>query len=156
MISALLIFIGLLALVLANAASLGGSEDPTTLECQSEDELWGSPDLRKYYFCYEGKTVEVPCDDGAYFVKNETVYGCVQADLMNPACVNLNAKEPDCTGVSKKQPQACDDLSKFYLCTDDGVATLSCDEGKAFVDQDGYLGCFAWSQWRQLRNCPED
>uniref|UniRef100_A0A6P4EQZ9 Uncharacterized protein LOC108043301 n=2 Tax=Drosophila rhopaloa TaxID=1041015 RepID=A0A6P4EQZ9_DRORH len=150
MLKALVIFFGLLAL--SHAASVGTASNATEV-CQSEDELWGGEDIRKFYFCLDGKVITDECDSGSYFVNNATVCGCLTSDLMKPSCVNMDIKVPDCTGASKMQPQACDDVASFYLCTSEGAKELPCPDGKAFVDQDGYLGCFDWSEWRSLRNC---
>ncbi|XP_017052394.1 uncharacterized protein LOC108095730 [Drosophila ficusphila] len=150
MLKALVIFFGLLAL--CNAASSGYASNVTTV-CQSQDELWGSEDLRKFYFCLDNEVIADECDPGTYFVNNATICGCLPSSMMKPSCVNLDATVPDCTGNSKLQPHAASDVASFYLCTNDGPLQLSCPDGKAFVDQDGYLGCFEWTQWRQLRDC---
>ncbi|KAH8381822.1 hypothetical protein KR009_000447 [Drosophila setifemur] len=148
---AFLICVGLLALIYA--ASLGDAADPATEVCQSEDELWGGEDIHRFYFCLDGQVMSDECDPGTYFVDNSTVSGCVPSDMMNPTCVNLDVKVPDCTGANKMQPQAADEVTNFYLCTSEGPKELSCEDGHAFVDSDGYLGCFNWTQWRNLRNC---
>lgn len=150
---ALIIFFGILTL--GYAASVGTASDASEV-CQSQDELWGGEDIRKFYFCLDGKVIADECDSGYYFVNNATISGCLPSDLMKPSCVNLDTKVPDCTGTSKLQPQAADDVASFYLCTSEGATLLPCPDGKAFVSQDGYLGCFAWSEWRSLRNCVDD
>ncbi|KAH8375941.1 hypothetical protein KR200_010312, partial [Drosophila serrata] len=149
----LMIFFGLLALVFA--ASLGTTGSDVTTVCQSEDELWGSEDIRKFYFCLDGDVIADQCDEGYYFVNNATVSGCLREDLMNPSCVNSVAKVPTCTDGTQYQPQRAANLTNFYVCTSEGVLELPCAENKAFVDVGGYLGCFPWSQWRSLRNCTE-
>jgi len=63
------IFFGLLAL--CNAASLGPRDTSNaTVVCQSEDELWGGEDIRKFYFCLDGAVITDECDPGYYFVNN--------------------------------------------------------------------------------------
>ncbi|XP_017079644.1 uncharacterized protein LOC108113562 [Drosophila eugracilis] len=152
MLKALLIFFGLLALT--SAASVGTASNVTEV-CQSEDELWGGEDIRKFYFCLNDKVIADECDSGYYFVNNATICGCLPAAQMNPSCVNLDAAKPDCTGISKTQPQPSADVASFYLCANDTATELACPDGKAFVNQDGYLGCFVWTQWRSLRNCTD-
>ncbi|EDW27990.1 GL27267 [Drosophila persimilis] len=149
---ALLIFLGLLG-VCWSASLVGTTGDQEA--CLYEDEIWGGEDIRKFYFCISGEVYEDTCDTDYYFVRNATYSGCLPAALMNPQCVNLDAVEPDCEGISAEQPQPTDLLNQYYLCTDDGVKQLSCGEDKAFINQDGYLGCFPWTQWRTLRNCSE-
>ncbi|XP_022212613.2 uncharacterized protein LOC111067671 [Drosophila obscura] len=145
----LLIFLGVLAVCWS--ASVVEQQ-----ACQSQDELWGGEDIRKFYFCINDQVIEDECDTGYYFVNNATYSGCLPAKLLNPQCVNLDAVEPDCKGLSAEQPQPCDTLTNFYLCTADGVTKMSCADNKAFVNQDGYLGCFPWAEWRLLRNCTDD
>lgn len=149
-----MIFFGILALAIA--ASLGTIASDATTVCQSEDELWGGEDIRKFYFCLDGVVIEDECEEGHYFVNNATVSGCLPADLMNPSCVNKVTKEPACTDGTQFQPQPCSNLTNFYLCTSEGVQELPCARGKAFVDAGGYLGCLSWTQWRSLRNCTDD
>ncbi|KAI8046739.1 uncharacterized protein LOC128256941 [Drosophila gunungcola] len=152
MLKALVIFFGLLAL--SHAASVGTASNATEV-CQSEDEMWGGEDIRKFYFCLDGKVITDECDDGYYYVNNATISGCLPSEMMQASCVNLDIKVPDCSEASKMRPQACDDVASFYLCTSEGAKKLPCPEGKAFIDQDGYLGCFKWSVWRSLRNCTD-
>nr|AAL48729.1 RE16426p [Drosophila melanogaster] len=132
MLKALIIFFGILAL--GYAASVGTASDASEV-CQSQDELWGGEDIRKFYFCLDGKVIADECDSGYYFVNNATISGCLPSDLMKPSCVNLDTKVPDCTGTSKLQPQAADDVASFYLCTSEGATLLSCPDGKAFVSR---------------------
>jgi len=67
------IFFGLLAL--CNAASLGPRDTSNaTVVCQSEDELWGGEDIRKFYFCLDGAVITDECDPGYYFVNNATIW----------------------------------------------------------------------------------
>ncbi|CAD6994207.1 uncharacterized protein LOC101460500 [Ceratitis capitata] len=124
--------------------------------CKYEDELWGADDGLKFYFCdSETKTpVLQDCPDSTFFVRNETLTGCIPFSLMDPNCVYTVAVG-SCTGNNLKQPQPSSDPSKFYLCTAEGATPLllPCTSGKAFVKQNGYLGCFDWADWRKLRNC---
>ncbi|XP_034661288.1 uncharacterized protein LOC117896867 [Drosophila subobscura] len=149
----LLIFLGILAV--GWTASLGATGDDPVV-CKYEDELWGGEDIRKFYFCIDGQVIEDWCDKDCYFVNNATFSGCLQANLLNPQCVNLDAAEPDCKGLSAWQPQPSASPNNFYLCTSEGAKELSCEQDKAFVNQDGYLGCFTWTTWRMLRNCTDD
>ncbi|XP_017092716.2 uncharacterized protein [Drosophila bipectinata] len=149
-----LIFAGLL--VLAYAAMTIADDESLTSVCQSEDELWGGPDIRKYYFCLNGAVISNDCDPGTYFVNNATVSGCLAGNLINSSCVNSDVSEPDCTGSNAYYPQPCEDPSQYYLCTDDGPKQLTCWNSGAFVNHEGYLGCTTWSEWRKISNCTLD
>ncbi|XP_037954543.1 uncharacterized protein LOC119685514 [Teleopsis dalmanni] len=125
--------------------------------CLYENELWGSEDGTKFYFCLPGTNtaIEQSCAPNTFFVKNDTVSGCIPATSMDPNCVNL---EPvgSCVGDNLNQPQPSSDPTKYYLCTSENATPLQlqCPDNKAFVKQDGYLGCFEWSTWRDIRDCP--
>ncbi|KAH8326062.1 hypothetical protein KR067_000507, partial [Drosophila pandora] len=148
-----LIFAGLLVLAYVAQAI---ADDSDTSKCQSENELWGGEDIRKYYFCLNGAVISNTCQGGTYFVNNGTVSGCIDAASITPSCVNLDVSEPDCTGSNAYYPQPCDDPAQYYLCTNDGPKQMTCLNDDAFVSHEGYLGCTTWSQWRKLRNCTID
>ncbi|EDW45148.1 GM10166 [Drosophila sechellia] len=125
MLKAVIIFFGILAL--GYAASVGTASEV----CQSEDELWGGEDIRKFYFCLDGKVITDECDSGYYFVNNATFTGCLPADLMKPSCVNLNTKVLDCTrDPARCTPGSPDDVASFYLCTAEGATMLPVSDGK--------------------------
>lgn len=145
-------------LVLSTAAVLKVHERNLIEGCLSETELWGSADGTKFYFCLGGDVaLEQSCDSGTFFVKNATVSGCVPIDLVSDNCI-YHTEPPSCTGESVTQPQPHQDPTKFYLCPATGAEplVLTCLDNKAFVNQDGYLGCFEWSQWRGIRGCPDN
>ncbi|KRF99859.1 uncharacterized protein Dwil_GK13748 [Drosophila willistoni] len=119
--------------------------------------MWGDEDIRYFYFCEDNEVLEDECDKGYYYVNNATVSGCIPGADMNPNCVNLDATAPECEGENLKQPQVCETLTNFYLCPKEGASAteLTCTEDKAFANQDGYLGCFTWAEWRKVRDCPQ-
>lgn len=121
--------------------------------------MWGSQDGTKFYFCLPGTdmAIEQNCPVNTFFVKNATVCGCLPLDRVDSNCIYLDSTEPVCTGNALRQPQASSDPTKYYFCPGEGATpiTMSCAEGKAFVEQDGYLGCLDWSLWRDVRDCPE-
>ncbi|XP_067630595.1 uncharacterized protein [Eurosta solidaginis] len=144
--------------VIATAAiiPLNGSSAANTTICKYQDQLWGSEDGTRFYFCLtiNNTAIEQKCPEETFFVRNATLTGCVPNDMMNPNCVN-NVVVGDCTGLNLQQPQPSTDPDKFYLCPSEGATPLllSCAAGKGFIKQDGYLGCFNWTQWRVLRQC---
>ncbi|XP_014098371.3 uncharacterized protein [Bactrocera oleae] len=125
-------------------------------DCLYQDELWGTVDGTKFYFCDKDTNTSIiqDCPDETFFVRNETLTGCIPVALMDPNCI-YNIEVGNCTGINVQQPQASSDPTKFYLCTSEGATPLllPCADGKAFVKQNGYLGCFDWTEWRALRNC---
>ncbi|XP_053952128.1 uncharacterized protein LOC128859283 [Anastrepha ludens] len=146
----------LFCLTTAAIIPLNDAEVEATTDCLYEDELWGTEDGTKFYYCLPDNSSAIiqSCPANTFFVRNETVTGCIPLSLMSSNCV-YNATVGSCTGENLKQPQPNLAPNKFYLCTSEGATplALSCADGKAFVKQDGYLGCFDWSVWRQLRQC---
>ncbi|XP_011195451.2 uncharacterized protein LOC105220700 [Zeugodacus cucurbitae] len=124
--------------------------------CKYQDELWGAEDGTTFYFCEKDTNSAVlqTCPEETFFVRNATLTGCIPNALMDPNCVSTIEVGP-CSGINLKQPQSSSEPTKFYLCTSEGATPLllDCPEGKAFVKQDGYLGCFDWTEWRAIRNC---
>ncbi|XP_075149022.1 uncharacterized protein LOC142222657 [Haematobia irritans] len=123
--------------------------------CVSETELWGSVDGTKFYFCLgDNMALEQSCDPGTFFVKNTTVAGCVPVADVDDKCIYHDGP-PTCTGESLYQPQPHEMPNNFYLCTMNGAEpqVMKCPDEKAFVNQNGYLGCFDWSNWREIRGC---
>ncbi|EDV90630.1 GH14073 [Drosophila grimshawi] len=141
----------------------GATVNPTTpatgttvpAKCLYQSMTWAAEDLRKYYWCLNDKPRLSTCKEDYYYVNNATVSGCIPAAKMNPACVNLDIAVGPCEGINLKQPQASYILTNFWLCTEAGAepVELTCVEDKAFIKQDGYLGCFDWATWRSLRSC---
>ncbi|XP_061396473.1 uncharacterized protein LOC133332108 [Musca vetustissima] len=152
------LLLGSLLVLTAAAAVVKINERNVVQGCKSENELWGSDDGTKFYFCLgDNMALEQDCDPGTFFVKNATVSGCVPVDLVDDKCI-YHTEPPSCIGESVTQPQPHEDPTKFYLCPASGAEplVLSCTDNKAFVSQDGYLGCFDWTQWRQIRGCVND
>lgn len=145
--------------VLCSAAVINVKDERGNLVkgCKSESELWGSADGTKFYFCIgDDMAIEQSCDPGTFFVKNATVSGCVPLDEVDDNCV-YHVEAPVCEGEALKRPRPHEDPTLFYLCTAEGAepAVLSCFDEQAFVDQNGYLGCFDWSIWRKIRECED-
>ncbi|XP_023290974.2 uncharacterized protein LOC111674563 [Lucilia cuprina] len=143
-------------LVLCTAAVIKTAEERNLVEgCESEDELWGSEDGTKFYFCIgDNMAIEQSCEPDTFFVKNATVSGCVPLDEVADSCVYHVEPEP-CEGINLLQPQPHTDPTMFYLCTESGAdpVALPCPDNNAFAKQDGYLGCFDWAMWRKIRGC---
>lgn len=143
-------------LVLTNAAVLRTTEDPNIKEgCLSETELWGSPDGKKFYFCLgNNKSYEDNCPPDTFFVNNATISGCIPFDLVADNCIS-HSVAPPCNGTSLHQPQPHIDPSKFYYCIAKGVEAQvgNCPNGKAFINENGWLGCLEWTLWRKQRGC---
>lgn len=133
--------------------SAGASEVPEV--CLYQSQTWGVPNVGKFNFCVDGKPKLTECNENSYYVRNETLNGCVPAAKMDPNCVNLDVNVGDCTGINLKQPQPSDTLTNFYLCTAENQdpVELTCLDDKAFLKEKGYLGCFDWTFWRELREC---
>ncbi|XP_030573348.1 uncharacterized protein LOC115771674 [Drosophila novamexicana] len=158
-----LIFLGLLALSSATNLYTEAEEstsDPTDTTtapevCLYERQPWATVNPSQYYICVDNKPKITNCNEGYYFVKNATLSGCIPAKKMDPNCVNLDVTVGPCTGINLKQPQASQVLTNFWLCTEENAAPveLTCLDDKAFVKQEGYLGCFDWALWRALRGC---
>lgn len=143
-------------LVLCTAAVIKTSEKHNLVEgCKSETELWGSADGTKFYFCIgDNMAIEQSCDPDTFFVKNATVSGCVPLDEVADNCIYHIEPQP-CEGINIMQPQPHPDPSKYYMCPSAGavLVVLPCPNDKAFVKQNGYLGCFEWTMWRTIRGC---
>ena len=128
--------------------------------CRYKDGMWGSEDGTKFYFCLPGTdtAIEQSCRKNTFFVNNAKVTGCIPLKMVDPNCVYQSDVEPQpCKGVNLIQPQPSSVPTNYYVCVAEGATPvkLTCPAGKAFVKQDGYLGCFEWKQWRKIRNCPE-
>ncbi|XP_030371645.1 uncharacterized protein LOC115625631 [Scaptodrosophila lebanonensis] len=123
--------------------------------CLSENEAWADPDINQFNFCYNGEKQSLSCDKNTYFVNNGTVAGCIPADEMSPNCVNEDITVGPCEGANLYQPQPSKTIGNFWLCVEEGAdpIELSCESGKAFVEKDGYMGCFEWDEWRTIRDC---
>lgn len=142
-------------MVLCSAAVIQTSDSGVIEGCESETQLWGSPDGTKFRFCIgDDIALELPCDPNTFFVKNATVCGCIPLDQVADDCV-YHVSAPTCEGQNLKQPQPHQDPTKYWLCPSSGAkpVELSCPANKAFVNQNGYLGCFEWTQWRSIRGC---
>ncbi|XP_036325343.1 uncharacterized protein LOC118738513 [Rhagoletis pomonella] len=155
--AAFAILMCLLALTTAAIVPLDDSDADESVACKYTDEVWGAEDGTKFYFCLPDNNTAIlqSCPDNTFFVRNATVTGCIPNSLMDPNCVT-DVEVGACSGEDLKQPQPCSsNPNKFYLCTSEGAepVLLNCPDGKAFVKQDGYLGCFDWSRWRELRQC---
>ncbi|KAL7728770.1 hypothetical protein ACLKA6_004134 [Drosophila palustris] len=124
-------------------------------KCVYATQAWGVPNVRQLAFCLDGQERVTECNEDEYFVSNDKISGCVPADIISPNCVNLDVTVGPCTGSNLKQPQISESLTGFWFCEEEGAAPveLSCGTGKAFLKQDGYMGCFEWTQWRELRGC---
>ncbi|KAM8706237.1 hypothetical protein ACLKA7_010503 [Drosophila subpalustris] len=124
-------------------------------KCVYATQAWGVPDVRQLAFCLDGQERLTECNEDEYFVSNDEISGCVPADIISPNCVNLDVTVGPCTGINLKQLQISESLTGFWFCEEEGAAPveLFCENGKAFLKQDGYMGCFEWTQWRKLRGC---
>ncbi|XP_013108336.1 uncharacterized protein LOC106087739 [Stomoxys calcitrans] len=126
--------------------------------CKYENELWPSDDGTKFYLCVgDDLALEQSCEPNTFFVKNSTVAGCVPLSEVDGNCI-YHVGPPTCTGISLSQPQPHELPTNFYLCPVSGGEPLvmTCPDQKAFVNQDGYLGCFTWPSWREIRGCTND
>ncbi|KAM7360142.1 uncharacterized protein ACRADG_003600 [Cochliomyia hominivorax] len=143
-------------LVLCSAAVIKTVDNSNIVEgCVSETEIWGSEDGTKFYFCIgDNQALEQTCEPGTFFVKNATVSGCVPVGEVADNCIYHVKVEP-CEGENVVMPQVHPEPTKYYLCLNEGAEplALTCPQNKAFLKQDGYLGCFEWKKWRSVRGC---
>ncbi|KAH8417775.1 hypothetical protein KR222_005749, partial [Zaprionus bogoriensis] len=123
--------------------------------CHFETQTWGIPNVNDFGFCLNGRARYTQCNENHYYVDNEEMSGCIPVESMDPNCVNSDVTVGACTGINLKQPQESEVLTNFWLCTAENAEPieLSCLDDKAFLNKDGYLGCFDWTWWRELRGC---
>ncbi|KAH8312086.1 hypothetical protein KR044_009320, partial [Drosophila immigrans] len=123
--------------------------------CVYPSQTWGAPQLNGFNFCVESLTLSTTCIANHYYVSNSTLSGCVPADEMNPKCIDVTIKPPVCTGNSVKQMQRSATLTEYYLCEYENAEPiiLTCPDKKLFANNDGWLGCFDWEDWRIASGC---
>ncbi|XP_062124147.1 integumentary mucin C.1 isoform X1 [Drosophila sulfurigaster albostrigata] len=135
------------------AAPGGTTVTPET--CVYETQTWGVPQLNAFKFCVNGEVKTTTCIANHYYVSNAKVSGCIPAADVDPLCIDTTIKAPVCTGNNLRQMQRSSSLTSYYLCTAEGAQPdlLPCLNGKVFANNNGYLGCFDWPQWRTASGC---
>ncbi|KAH8408451.1 hypothetical protein KR215_005698, partial [Drosophila sulfurigaster] len=123
--------------------------------CVYETQTWGVPQLNAFKFCVDGEVKTTTCIANHYYVSNDKVSGCIPAADVDPLCIDTTITAPVCTGNNLRQMQRSSSLTSYYLCTAEGAQPdlLPCLNGKVFANNNGYLGCFDWPQWRTASGC---
>ncbi|KAH8381496.1 hypothetical protein KR093_006868, partial [Drosophila rubida] len=123
--------------------------------CVYASQTWGTSTLNAFKFCVDGVTLSSTCIANHYYVSNSTISGCVPAAQMDPQCIDVTLKPPVCTGNNLRQMQRSSVITQFYICESENAepTVINCPDGKIFANNNGWLGCFEWEQWRIASGC---